>query len=251
MKEARPQIPSLSTRVLAEIERHSIVVGARYRDVLQAIDDERYLPNSRLMYDVNTAMLSSPEVAARRFARHSRHESSGSRFIEIVANRFADDEELCGRLRRHAQDEARHCLMFAALADRFDDSASSVHAGRTAEHDESAQSFEGDLANFLIATHTAEVRNFALLDQYLRILAGQDFPHSGRIRHVIDSVREDEGRHVSYTAAYVSRELERNPDASAVFAAYTEDYIRDSWAEISLICGDLAGLSEGSDARVD
>jgi hypothetical protein len=247
---SRPDRPMMSLQVGEALERHAVVVGARYLDVLRALDNDDYLPNSRLMYDVNAAMFAHPEVAARRFVRHSRHESSGSRFIEAVAERFADDEELRARLRKHAHDESRHCLMFAALADRLAGGASLDDGAPAVEHEETVDSFNGDLANFLIATHTAEVRNLALLNQYASILSASAVPIDDRILHVIDSVHEDESRHVAYTAAYVSRELDRSRNARELFEAYTENYVRDSWAEVSRICGDLARHASGAKTDV-
>lgn len=249
MDEMRSRTPVMSAQVGAALERHSVAVGPRYLDSLRALDSDSYLPNSRLMYDVNAAMLAEPEVAARRFARHSRHESSGSRFIEAVAERFADDEELRERLRGHARDEARHCLMFAALADRFANGTAPDGDAPPVDDDETIDSFDGDLTNFLIATHAAEVRNLALLHQYTRILSASTDARSSRILHVIHGVHEDESRHVAYTAGYVSRALERNGDAQALFEAYTENYVRNSWGEMSIICADLA--RHGSGVRTD
>lgn len=251
MDEWRSRTPIMSVQVGAVLERHSVTVGSRYLDSLRVLDSDSYLPNSRLMYEINGAMLAEPEVAARRFARHSRHESSGSRFIEAVAERFADDEDLRERLLVHARDEARHCLMFAALADRF--AGGTPHGGDAPPVDDDAtiDSFNGDLTNFLIATHTAEVRNLALLHQYTRILSASTDPRSTRILHVIGSVHEDESRHVAYTADYVSRALESNSDAPALFEAYNENYVRDSWSEVSMICADLARHASGVSVDVE
>ncbi len=236
----------MTSQVRHALERHDIAVCDGYWNALRGLDDESYLPNSQLMHDINAAMFSQPRVAALRFERHSQHEASGSRFIEAVARRFVDDANLQAQLLNHADDEARHCRMFAALAARFAGDAprnETIHPVETGE--DNIELFNGDLANFLISTHTAEVRNLTILTQYGRILAASQHLEGDRARQVIDRIHEDEMRHVAYTAAYVSRELERSAKAHELFSVYTDSYVRDAWAEVSAISGNLARLTRG------
>lgn len=246
MSERAPRMPSMTSQVQHALRHHDIAVRDGYWTALSMLDGESYLPNSCLMYEINAAMLSEPEVAAQRFERHSRHEASGSRFIEAVARRFVIDSDLRTQLLKHADDEARHCRMFAALAARFEGDASSNGMTHGVDDDEeNIESFNGDLANFLISTHTAEVRNLTILSQYIRILASSRSAENDRIRQVLDRVHEDEMRHVAYTAAYVSLELERGAKAHDLFAIYTGNYVRDAWAEVSAISGNLARHTRG------
>lgn len=241
-------MPSMTSQVRHALERHDISVCDSYWNALRALDGESYLPNSPLMHDINAAMLSQPKVAALRFERHSQHESFGSRFIEAVAGRFVQDANLQAQLLDHADDEARHCRMFAALAARFAGDAPRNEAIRPADAatgEDNIELFNGDVANFLISTHTAEVRNLTILSQYGRILASSQNSEGDRARQVIDRIHEDEMRHVAYTAAYVSEELERSAKAHELFCVYTDNYVRDAWAEVSAISRNLALMTRG------
>lgn len=246
MNDRASHMPSMTSQVRHALKRHDIAVCDGYWNALRALDDASYLPNSQLMHDINVAMLSQPSVAALRFERHSQHEASGSRFIEAVARRFVEDADLQEKLLNHADDEARHCRMFAALAARFAGDAPRSETVRPVDTEEdNIELFNGDLANFLISTHTAEVRNLTILNQYGRLLASSSRIEDDRARQVIDRIHEDEMRHVAYTAAYVSEELEHSAKAHALFSVYTDSYVRDAWAEVSAISGNLARLTRG------
>jgi len=232
---------TMTAQIEHALTLHGVTVCQAYRNALSALDDESYLPDSRLMLEVNRAMLARPVVAASRFRRHAAHEASGSRFIAFVAEKHAEGG-LQRQLWKHAKDEARHSRIFTALAAWLAPGAARAPMEKPAGDDGAGDpsSFNGDIASFLVATHLAEIRNLALLGQYRSILAAAPGATNDRLRQVLDRVHADESHHVAYTAAHVSQQFEVSPRTSERFEWYVDSYVRDAWAEASIVCGNVA-----------
>jgi hypothetical protein len=212
-----------------------------YTRCLAYIDSSAFVPNSELMLEVAISMLAQPAATAHRFKRHSEHETAGAEILQRVANRNA-----CAAWRplllAHARDEFKHGRMFAGFCSKISRASgiATPSIGRL-DTDSHARAFDGNMANFMIATHVAELRSLALLKHYEEGAKTAPPPLRLLLPKLLATVTSDERRHVTYTGMLVSALVADSQVSEAAFRGYVDVYNRDTWMEISVIASLLGG----------
>lgn len=220
------------------------VPTAAYLRCLELLDDHAFVPNSRLMGDISDAMFASNTVLAQRLSRMSAHESAGAKIIERVANDHAP-VSLRSLLLAHARDEYRHGRMLAGFCGKLSQRGGvAVHVPElsTLDHE---HAFNGDLVNFLFATHVAELRNLAVILQYSRAIAGAAPSVQGALRRLIEVLAADEQRHVIYTAVLCNSLVRESEPNERMFGHYVDLYDGEGWSEVSAVAALLAAERMG------
>jgi hypothetical protein len=242
---ATPYTTSQRVRYISDIPPLLVGEGcdltAAYERCLAIVDDGPFIPNSNLMADLSGEMFRCPAVLARRLQRMSEHETSGARIIERVATGYADGQ-LRSQLLAHAEDEYRHGRMLggfsAKVAGEADMRAPVVESLSTEEH---AAQFNGNLQQFLLATHIAELRNLALLSQYRAASAIASENLRAPLLSLFTAISKDEARHVAYTGLLVNDIVARDVSWERMFREYVAVYDRQGWAEVEMIASLFAG----------
>ncbi|CAM2070272.1 hypothetical protein SCOR_33175 [Sulfidibacter corallicola] len=231
---------NLPHSMLELLEQQEIGLHPIYAARVTGLQERNFVTNSKVMRAMNEAMFADNRALAFRLKRHSEHETLGARFIEAIATEHADGQ-LQEDLLAHAADEYRHGRMFktiykevaaTTMTDDFDDHRETVENELAA--------FDGALVSFLFASHTAEIRNYYLLHQYLELITGVDKPYRHRLEAVLHQVMGDEIRHVVYTARYVNELLAEDPSRAILLDGYLAEYSRMSWQEMALIASYFA-----------
>lgn len=169
-----------------------------------------------------------------RFKQHSEHEYEGGMIIEGVSlhqtGRVRED------LMRHSRDEKRHHKMFEGMANHLCRKSGYLPIEpRKSSGEEVVKAFSvsGGVRQFMCSLHVAEIRNYFILSVYKNCILNGNVFDSSKFDSIIKSVFDDEIRHISYTAGYVSQWSDENISISEELKFYLKNYPIDCWHEIS------------------
>jgi hypothetical protein len=221
------------------LREHDVGMAGSYRRALDVLGQEVFAANSDAMRGVNEATFRHQGALLHRLERHSKNETAGAQLIAYVAQTHARDS-LREDLLKHAQDEFRHGRMLGALVDRLSGmEESSPHVERV-EIPENNAGFDGDVINFICATHVAEIRTFSMLEQYIvlaRMLPSHVAP---KMLACFEAIHRDEVRHLTYTARHLNAWMQSDERPGTLLIEYMRTYSRASWQEIAEMAGYLA-----------
>lgn len=173
-----------------------------------------------------------------------------AKIIERVAKNHAP-VSLRSLLLAHARDEYRHGRMLAGFCGKLSQRggvAVCVSELSTRDHEDA---FNGDLVNFLFATHVAELRNLAVILQYSRAITAAAPSVQDALRRLIEVLAADEQRHVIYTAVLCNSLVQEFEPNERMFGHYVDLYDGEGWSEVSAVAALLATerMSHGSSPR--
>ncbi len=180
---------------------------------------------------------SDPAWLAASLVANAEKEGEGARKLWVLAGR-ASDSEVAEAIRRHAIDESRHAMMYIAMCEMvFPDAL----AGEIEEHAKSLSPryASGDhppsltkappelILDDLIQMNIGEIRtriHQLLLRPMIVAHCPEDRQH--RLIRVLDSLLDDETRHVQYTARLIEKAAQggRAESIRTMLAARLNDF---------------------------
>ncbi|MDW6004809.1 GTPase [Vibrio mangrovi] len=201
---------------------------------------EKYLTSdlsftSDLMSGLAKTIFQSKKMMAYYLLHNSIDEAKGAARLRMIAGRYAD-EELKQKMMRHYYDEMNHSKMFASLIPLTGFEAEPYHDG-VAEEIDKILDFDDNIKTFIFRVHSIEVRSWRLLLLHLKIIDESNAEYMEEMRPTIQRILEDEMRHVSYTASYVSQWLHEDPELSNTFIECITHTNKETWEDLSSMAG--------------
>jgi hypothetical protein len=183
------------------------------------------------------AVASDPVWLASSLVANAEKEAEGARKLWALAGR-TPDTDVAEAIRRHAIDESRHALMYIAMCEIVFPEAL---AGEIAEHAKSlsprysyrdfppnlVKALSELIVDNLIQMNIGEIRT--RIHQLLMrpmIVAHCPEDRQDRLMWVLDSLLDDETRHVQYTARLIEKAAQngRAESVKAMLAARLNDF---------------------------
>jgi rubrerythrin len=211
-------------------ENNNILVSNIYKDCVfdNLVRDLAY--TSPIMEGMVSTLFKSKKMMAFNLLQNAIDEAKGAARVRIIAERYANDE-LRVKMIRHVNDEMNHSKMFADMIPL---------TGFDIEHDDSEANdidnvfnFDDDLKQFLCRVHSIEVRSWVMLRHYLTTLDKLTDPELLKMKPIIESIMQDEIRHVCYTGETVSNWLDNDNDLKDTFIDCINHTNKETWQDLS------------------
>jgi rubrerythrin len=211
-------------------ENNNILVSNIYKDCVfdNLVRDLVY--TSPIMEGMVSTLFKSKKMMAFNLLQNAIDEAKGAARVRIIAERYANDE-LRVKMIRHVNDEMNHSKMFADMIPL---------TGFDIEHDDSEANdidnvfnFDDDLKQFLCRVHSIEVRSWVMLRHYLTTLDELTDPELLKMKPIIESIMQDEIRHVCYTGETVSNWLDNDNDLKDTFIDCINHTNKETWQDLS------------------
>jgi hypothetical protein len=221
----------IKTELYNMLDSYGTTPSEEYQDCI-----EKYLTSdlsftSELMSGLAKTIFQSKKMMAYYLLHNSIDEAKGAARLRMIAGRYAD-EELKQKMMRHYYDEMNHSKLFASLIPLTGFEAEPYHEGISEEVDKILD-FDDNLKTFIFRVHSIEVRSWRLLLLHLQIIDQSHEAYMEEMRPTIQKILEDEMRHVSYTASYVSQWLHEDPTLSNTFIECITHTNKETWEDLS------------------
>ncbi|PSV20611.1 GTPase [Photobacterium leiognathi subsp. mandapamensis] len=222
---------NIQNELYAMLESFNVNPSDEYKECI-----EKYLTadlsfTSELMEGLAKTIFRSKKMMAYYLLHNSIDEAKGAARLRLMANRYAD-EELKQKMLRHYNDEMNHSTMFASLIPLTGYEAEVDDTGVEGELTKILD-FDDNIKTFIFRVHSIEVRSWRLLLLHLKIIEGSNEQYMKDMQPTIQNILEDEMRHVSYTAQYVSQWLHQDPYLSQSFINCITHTNRETWEDLS------------------
>lgn len=200
-----------------------------------------------MIEEVVSAAVQDVPTLGLEFRTLSTEELCGARLLEFAANAAKPNKLLQQQMAAHANDEHRHSRMHHAILENLLSSASVLPVEDTDPNTELGAEFD-DVRGFLISIHLAEIRGFIVSSIFRQQLELSKQPGTEQIVNIMDSIFEDEARHIKYTSSWIAQWLAEDKKVRKQFEHYIPIYDNYWWAHLETLTRSLSKSENGNRA---